>query len=155
MHYIKELDSSDIYDIKKLDNITGYFISEEVEADSVSPSNYHAYGIYTSIDSKDDNDPETEVQAILIGYCSIDNADSASSCWAWNDGDIILSEFFILEEYRKSGYGTELIEYILHEVPQDVSIFLNVDPVYKSNWCEKFGFTKLDDGSVIRLRANL
>lgn len=142
MHYIKELEKEDILYISELDKITGKIIADEIKNNNPG---YHAYGIFI----KSNIDEET-VKISLIGYCSVESAEIISSSIYWSANSLMISEFGIIEEYQSKGYGTELIEYVLHELPEDIALFLNIEANCDLAWYEKFGFVELEDGSIVR-----
>lgn len=139
MHYIKELKIEDLDDIRELDKLTDGIMEQCITAGNVP--NYKAYALYNKCE---------DGTMKVIGYCTYESAEALSSSSFWSPTSLMISEFFILENYRNQGYGTELMEYILHEIPRSVAIFMNIENMEDMDWYRRFGFDDLADGSILR-----
>ena len=140
MHYIKELKIEDLDDIQELDKKSGGLIEQCLVEGNIP--NYKAYALYNKCE-------DGTMRA--IGCCVYESAEILSGSVYWSPTSLMISEFFILEEYRNLGYGTELMEYILHEIPRSIAIFMNIENMtYNTDWYKRFGFSDLMDGCILR-----
>ena len=139
MHYIRELHLDDIDDMSNLEKLSGGIVTECLRDGSVP--NFKAFGLYIKC-----NDGTMKA----IGYCSYESAEAISSSTYWSPTSLMISEFFIDENYRNQGYGTELMEYVLHEIPNTIAVFINADNINNLDWYKKFGFSDLIDGSIVK-----
>lgn len=136
MHNITELTLDNIELISKLDDECGGYICQEFKINKID-LNRHVYGILI-----DDN---------LIGYAYINKDESASACSFWTSDAYTISTFYISEEYRNQGYGTELMEFILHEFNNISPLFLHLDDINYLSWYNKFNFNESSDGFIFRI----
>ena len=139
MHYIRELKLDDIDDVSNLEKSSGGIVTECLR-DGTVPS-FKAYGIYIKCD---------DGAMKVIGYCSCESAEAVSSSTYWSPTSLMISEFFVDGEYRNQGYGTELMEYVLHEIPNTIAVFINADNINNLEWYKRFGFSNLVDGSIVK-----
>lgn len=59
-----------------------------------------------------------------------------------------IESFEVVEGYRLQGYGTDLLNTLMNEVPVDAYIIMpEHDPLYA--WCETVGFETIDDTVVL------
>ena len=93
--YVRPLSENDRIQVKNMDQLSGFCVEQWIDAVDF------AWGIF-----KDDN---------LIGYCTIGIADDADPLVEEHeaykaDSSLLLSDVFILPEYRNHGYGSQMIK---------------------------------------------
>ena len=138
MHYIRELQLDDLDCMGDIEAASGGIVTECLKE---AVANFKSYGVYVK-----ENDGTMKV----IGYCSYEPAEDVSSSSYWSPSSLMISEFFVLEDYRNQGYGTELMEYVLHEIPSTIAVFINASNINNLDWYKRFGFVDLVDGSIVK-----
>ena len=122
--YVRELNMLDLEEVLKLDALSGNNLSQELDAEE------YCWGIF--VDNK------------LVGYCSLGGTDGTYSEIEDDISSFFLSDVFILEEYRKRGHGSFLINDVtagkkVYLMPSD----LEVEKFYEKNGFEHFGNSDL------------
>lgn len=98
--YCRMLTQCDFEQVSQLDELSDFVVSEYLDCDN------YAYGIFFGNS--------------LIGYVTIGGADCLGRCeitkdCAYSNNAFLLSDMFILEQYRRLGCGTSLIQFALKE----------------------------------------
>lgn len=137
---VRELTESDFSDVEKLDDESGFSLKDMLDCAC------YAWGIF-------END-------ILIGYCSLGGADvldedDDDSICSDPDYDVcaslLLSDVYVLPEYRHQNFATQMIQNVISKTDQTVyccPLCLELESFY-----EKLGFHSLDESCEIMKRT--
>lgn len=92
----------------------------------------------------------------LVGYCTLGGADviadEVGECPGYNDDSMLLSDVFILPEYRHKGLGRMMIQ-TLFEKSEDAKsnlVFIGLLDDALQSFYEPLGFISLKDGYMVR-----
>ena len=135
---IRPLTNDDLIAVETMDNMSGFYVSQWLDGNED-----YAWGIF------DTNK--------LVGYCSIGDADDCceliESHPAYDiNSSLLLSDVFILPEYRKNGYGSKLINHVIarRTETEKASIFLTAMRTELLSFYKKLGFLEVDDLVMVK-----
>mgnify|MGYP000348500268 FL=1 len=133
---VKPLNIKDINEIRKMDDMSGFYVAQWVE--EMDENNDYSWGIY------DDN--------ILMGYCTIGYADDVYHVIEqhplYNNNAYLLSDVYMKPEYRHKNFGLKLITETIQKrfaLESKQPVFLEVMYDDLKNFYAKAGFTTIDD----------
>lgn len=128
MIYVRKLNEDDAKQTEFLDELSGNNVCEWLECED------SGYGIF-------DNNK-------LIGYCTLNYADDCGDVIEnhpdWTNDSRLLSNVYVLKEYRNQGIGKLLINTVLQKADNN-AIFLTVLYPELCEYYKKFGFTEIDE----------
>lgn len=138
---IRPLISRDTSEVEGLDDKSGFYLGQwvaDISEDDVSDSAY-AWGVF-----KDNT---------LIGYCSTGYADdcrgSIENHEEHDSDSILLSDVYILQEYRHQGVGLKFLKEVLERLGNENAVFLVAQRDSLEKFYRKLDFEKImeEDGS--------
>lgn len=96
---IRPLTKMDVPQVMILDSMSGNYVQQWLDdTDQETAENAYAWGCFLGTK--------------LIGYCTIGGADDlpvAKDCKKYTYDSLLLSDVFVLPEYRHKGYGTNMV----------------------------------------------
>lgn len=117
--YIRSLTEEDRNTVDNLDELSGNYVAQWLEGNTD-----YAWGLFA--DSK------------LIGYCSIGEAEDVSAVISSYPGytcdSLILSDVFVLPEYRKQGLGLYMVEQVIKERNKENNL------IFLKPFCDSLGY---------------
>lgn len=117
--YIRSLTEEDRNAVDDLDELSGNYVAQWLEGNTD-----YAWGLFA--DSK------------LIGYCSIGEAEDVSAVISSYPGytcdSLILSDVFVLPEYRKQGLGLYMVEQVIKERNKENNL------IFLKPFCDSLGY---------------
>ena len=128
--FIRRLTEEDRNAVDNLDDLSGNYVAQWLEGNTD-----YAWGLFA--DSK------------LIGYCSIGEAEDVSAVIENYPGytcdSLILSDVFVLPEYRKQGLGLYMVEQVINERNKENNLIF-LKPICDSlgYFYDKLGFRYID-----------
>lgn len=136
---IRELTLDDLERVWKLDDASGNSVGQWIEELEAGEKSDYAFGAF--------------VDGELIGYCTIGYADDCADCIdkhpLHNSDSLLLSDVYVLPEYRHQEIATELIsravELKMECEPDSKSIFLTLLYDSLGDFYKKLGFDWVDD----------
>ena len=135
MIYVRNVNKNDIKQTEYLDELSGNNVSEWLECED------SGYGIFN--DNK------------LIGYCTLNYADDCDDIIEkhpnWTNDSRLLSNVYILKEYRNQGIGKLLINTALKEA-DDNSVFLTVLCPELCEYYKYFGFIEIGNDKYAMIK---
>lgn len=143
---IRALRYEDRYDIREIDRVGDFQILDFVndillDAKESNSEQDYCYGVF--------------VENHLVGYCTIGGADEVDVA---NYDDYLLSDVFILNEYRHKGLAHKLIDYIVSTRETGKTIYADIIDDSLESFYFSMGFEKVCPGlirKVIENRQNL
>lgn len=130
---IRSLSEEDVIEVSYLDELSGNGVACMIDCEE------YAWGIF--VDKK------------LVGYCTIGGADVGDydEEAEWTDDSLLLSDVFILSEYRGNGYAKLLVNEALNLAnPDNESVFLKVLDDRLAYLYGSLGFQYLHDGTMVK-----
>lgn len=123
--YIRTLNESDEQYVEYIDSLADFSVAQSLDCEG------YAWGIFEN--------------NRLIGYCTIGGADDFYHFEVypgWNPNCLLLSDVFILPEYRRKGLASKLVSEAInmHEESKDNHIFLELLDSDLENLYSKLGF---------------
>ena len=117
--FIRRLTEEDRNAVDNLDDLSGNYVAQWLEGNTD-----YAWGLFA--DSK------------LIGYCSIGEAEDVSAVIENYPGytcdSLILSDVFVLPEYRKQGLGLYMVEQVIDERNKENNL------IFLKPFCDSLGY---------------
>lgn len=132
---IRPLMETDVNQVRLLDNESTFSVADILDI------KYYSWGIF--------KDHE------LVGYCTIGYADccppSVELYPGWNVDNLLLSDVFVLQEYRCQGIASNMINSVLslHPETKNNLIFLTLLDIGLQSLYRNLGFNSIDDGYIM------
>lgn len=129
---IRPLTKMDVPQVMILDSISGNYVQQWLDdTDQETAEDAYAWGCF--LDTK------------LIGYCTIGGADDlavAKDCKEYTYDSLLLSDVFVLPEYRHKGYGITMVTTAVAKRTKQTheSVFLTLLHDDLHTFYEKVGF---------------
>lgn len=138
---VRTIRFADLDAVKELDEMTGNDVFDMIDDDeeSVNEQDY-AWGAF--------------LNGELIGYCTLGGAEEFEDDFdIYVDDDLCLGDVFIKEEYRRKGYGTELVaKAIAAKTTNGESIFATILDTDLMSFYESLGFKLIHMGGGVIYR---
>lgn len=130
---IHALDELNVEEVKHIDKYSGFNVHTMLDSDA------YAWGIFSN--NK------------LIGYCTLGYADVLNNAeFEVNVDDLLLSDVFIIKEYRDKGLATLLINYVLTNAASNVFVYATILDIKLKHYYKRFGFETVNNDDYLLVR---
>lgn len=140
------LQVSDIKRVQEMDEMSSFYVEQWVQnaIDDGETECFSAYGIKLGDE--------------LIGYCTIGYADGALSIDIDHHDSRLLSDVFILPEYRHNGYGSDMVREVIKLEPDCTYYDMYLTYIYDTlqDFYKNIGFVHIEgtDNIMVRKATN-